>query len=45
MVSKETSHEIANTILMQMGGYSKLDVMVGIKDCFVIDCGVRFKKI
>lgn len=45
MTDKEfnRSQGIANTILMQMGGYSKLNAMIGIKDLFAVENGVRFK--
>lgn len=35
--------QIAQTIINQLGGFRRLNIMVGIKDLFAIENGVSFK--
>jgi len=35
--------QIAETILQQLGGYNKLNMMIGLKDVFTIENGLSFK--
>lgn len=38
-----SNKEIANEILNQLGGYNRLNSMIGLKDCMIIDSGISFK--
>ena len=38
-----SNQEIATTILNQLGGFGRLNAMLGIKDLFAVENGVRFK--
>jgi hypothetical protein len=40
---KDRNSMIANGIISQLGGYNKLDAMVGLKDVLIIDSGLSFK--
>ena len=35
--------QIAETILKQLGGFNKLNMMIGLKDLYALDNGLRFK--
>ncbi len=42
-MSKERNQEIAQTILTQLGGINRLNAMIGVKDVYSIENGVRFR--
>ena len=42
-VSKESAQQIAVTILNQLGGYTRLNAMVGLKDVMSTGSGLSFK--
>lgn len=39
----ETNKEIGLEILNQLGGYNRLNIILGLKDCLVIENGISFK--
>ena len=43
MTTANKNQEVANTILNQLGGYSRLNIMIGLKDCMINGAGVSFK--
>jgi len=43
MTEQEINKEIGSEILVQLGGYHRLNAMVGLKDVMIIARGISFK--
>ncbi len=43
MNTDNRNKEIANEILNQLGGYNRLNSMIGLKDCMINGAGISFK--
>lgn len=43
MNATDKNTKIGNEILNQLGGYNKLNAMLGLKDCMINGAGISFK--